>query len=92
MNIAPNHALTLVKIFIMSIEQIVDVTDSGLLTIQLPPTLLNNKKVKVIINDIDDTLDNKINLLKKASLDKEFLSDLKEVNNDFEFAESDIKE
>ncbi len=73
----------------MSIEQIVDVTDNGELTIQLPPSLINRKKVKVIINDIDDTLDKKINLLKKASLDKDFLSDLYEVNKDFEFADSD---
>ena len=75
----------------MSIEQIVDVTDSGQLTIQLPPSLINKKRVKVIINDIDENLNNKINLLKKASLDKEFLSDLTEVNKDFEFAESNIE-
>lgn len=34
------------------------------LTIQISPSL-NRKKVKVIINDIDDALDKKINLLKK---------------------------
>ncbi len=50
------------------------------------------KKVKVIINDIDDALDKKINLLKKTSLDKEFLADLREVNKDFEFAENNIEE
>ena len=60
----------------MLIEENADVTDKGQLTIQLPPSLANRKKVKVIINDIDDSLDNKISLLKKASFDKEFLSDL----------------
>lgn len=76
----------------MSIEQIADMTDSVQLTIQLPPSLANIKKVKVTINDIDDSLDNNINLLKKASFDKEFLSDPQEVNKDFEFAESNIEE
>ncbi len=76
----------------MAIEQIADVADSGKLTIQLPPSITNRKKVKVIINYIDDTLENKINLLKKASLDKDFVSDMEEVNKDFEFAESNIQE
>lgn len=84
--------LNLVENFTMSIEQIVDVPANGQLTIQLPDYLQNRKKVKLIINDIDDTLESKISLLKKASRDKDFLHDLQEVNNDFEFAESNIEE
>ncbi|MBA4139400.1 MAG: hypothetical protein H0X70_02685 [Segetibacter sp.] len=76
----------------MSIEQIVDVPPGGELKIQLPSYLKNRKRVKLIINDIDDTLENKITLLAKACNDKGFLSDMQEVNQDFEFAESKIEE
>ncbi|HVG41212.1 MAG TPA: hypothetical protein VM888_06340 [Chitinophagaceae bacterium] len=76
----------------MGIEQIVDVPPSGELTIQLPSSLKNSKRVKLVINEIDETLENKITLLTKACDDKDFLSDMQEVNNDFEFAESKIEE
>lgn len=76
----------------MTIEQIVDVPSGGQITIQLPFPLNNKKKVKLIINEFDDTLENKISLLQKASHDKDFLSDMQEINRDFEFADSHIKE
>ncbi len=72
----------------MSIEQIVDVPANGKLTIQLPSSLKDRKRVKLIINDIEDTLENKISLLKAACNDKDFLTDMQEVNKDFEFVES----
>lgn len=72
----------------MSIEQIVDVPANGKLTIQLPSSLKDRKRVKLIINDIEDTLENKIFLLKAACNDKDFLTDMQEVNKDFEFVES----
>jgi len=73
-------------------EQIVDVPANGQITIQLPASLKNSKQIKLTINDVDDTLQNKISLLKKASFDKDFLYDMEEVNNDFEFVESNIEE
>ncbi|MBD0289165.1 MAG: hypothetical protein ICV79_27660 [Flavisolibacter sp.] len=76
----------------MSIEQIIDVPANGQLVIQLPSSLKNKKRVKLIIDEIDEALENKIALLNKASQDKDFLSDLEEVNNDFEFIEKDIEE
>lgn len=76
----------------MQIEQIIDVPASGQLTIQLPSSLINKKRVKLVIHEVDDTLENKISLLKKAAQDKDFLFDLEEVNKDFEFAESNIEE
>jgi plasmid maintenance system killer protein len=72
----------------MSIEQIVDVPANGKLTIQLPSSLKDRKRVKLIINDIEDTLENKISLLKAACNDKDFLTDMQEVNKDFELVES----
>lgn len=76
----------------MPIEQIVDVPANGQLTIQLPSALKNQKRVKLIIDEVDDSLETKIRLLEKAAQDKDFLSDLKEVNKDFCFAESHIGE
>ncbi|MBD0279833.1 MAG: hypothetical protein ICV81_17990, partial [Flavisolibacter sp.] len=64
----------------MSIEQIVDVPESRQLIIQLPSSLKDKKRVKLIINEIDEALENKIALLQKSSQDKDFLSDLQEVN------------
>lgn len=76
----------------MSFEQVVDVPENGQITVQLPSTFVKSKQVKLIINNIEDTLETKIALLKKAPLDKDFLSDLREVNSDFQFAESNIEE
>ena len=75
----------------MSIEQIIDVPPGGQLTIQLPSSMKNKKRVKLIINDVEDSLENKIALLQKASADEDFLADMHEVNRDFEFAESKIE-
>lgn len=75
----------------MSIEQIIDVPENGQLSIALPSSFKNSKRVKLIINDIDDTLQRKISLLRQASLDKDFLADMQEVNQEFEFAESTIE-
>ena len=79
------------KILSMSIEQIIDVPPGGQLTIQLPSSMKNKKRVKLIINDVEDSLENKIALLQKASADEDFLADMHEVNRDFEFAESKIE-
>lgn len=75
----------------MGIEQIVEVPANGKLTIQLPSSL-KDKRVKLIINDIEDTLENKISLLKTSCNDKDFFNDMEEANKDFEFVESNIEE
>jgi hypothetical protein len=76
----------------MPIEQIVDVPASGQLTIQIPDSFKDRRQIRLIIDDIEDTLEIKIALLKKACNDKDFLRDLEEVNKDFQFAESNIEE
>ena len=74
----------------MSIEQIIDVPASGQVTLQIPDLFKNRKKVKLVFNSLDETIERKILLLKKASQDKDFLADQEEVSKDFEFAESSI--
>jgi hypothetical protein len=54
--------------------------------------LKDRRQIRLIIDDIEDTLEIKIALLKKACNDKDFLRDLEEVNKDFQFAESNIDE
>lgn len=76
----------------MSLEQILDVPLSGTLTIELPHTFSKQKKVKVTINGVNDNLEKKIALLKKAANDKQFLEDANDVNKDFEFAGTLITE
>ena len=76
----------------MSIEQIIDVPANGQLTIELPPALKNSKRVKVVIDKVEEDLETKIALMKKAADDKDFLYDLDEVVKDFENIESKIDE
>jgi hypothetical protein len=69
----------------MSIQQIIEVPADGQLKIKLPDSLKKRKKLKVIIEDVDETTDAKIAKLKNAVNDKDFLADLEEVKKDFEF-------
>lgn len=76
----------------MPVEQIMDVPENGQLTIQLPGYLKGSKKVKVVIDEVDDDREAKIALLKQAANDPLFLADMKEVNKDFEGIESNVEE
>lgn len=76
----------------MSVEQIVEVPENGQLIIQLPSFLKGSKKVKVVIDEIDEGREAKVALLKKAANDKLFLSDMEEVSRDFDGIESKIEE
>lgn len=75
----------------MSVEQIVKVPENGQLTIQLP-SALNSKKVKVVIDEVDEDREAKVALLRKAATDKLFLADMEEVSRDFDGIESKIEE
>ena len=48
------------------------------------------RKVMVIIEDIDDEQEDKINLLKKASKDPLFLDDIAEISADFESIDKEL--
>jgi hypothetical protein len=76
----------------MSVEQIIDVPENGKVIINIPESFKQLKRVRITINELDDTLDNKIALLKKSATDPFFVADMEEVNKDFEFIESKIDE
>ncbi len=75
----------------MAIEQIIDVPANGKLLIEIPGSQKNKTKLKIIINELDDTLESKIALLRNAIRDPDFLADMEEVNMDFEFIDSKIE-
>ena len=75
----------------MSVEQIVEVPENGEVTIQLPDALKSSKRVKIVIDEIDEEWEEKIALLQKAPYDKDFMADLYEVHKDFEGIEGPIE-
>ncbi len=66
----------------MTLKQICDVKNHQLI-ISLPDSFTDKKKVLVTIEDDFETHADKITLLKLASSDPLFLSDVKEVSDDF---------
>ncbi|MEX0810953.1 MAG: hypothetical protein WD048_01975 [Chitinophagales bacterium] len=70
-------------------EQIYDVPENKKLIIKLPENFGEHKKVLVIIDDSIDEKKSKLNLLKQASKDSNFLQDIEEVENDFNKIDSE---
>lgn len=75
----------------MPVEQIIDVPQSGELMIRVPDVLKNSKRVRVVIDEVDEEWEAKIALLQKAPHDKDFMADLYEVHKDFEGIEGPIE-
>lgn len=75
----------------MSVEQIVDVPENGEVTIQIPEGLKNSKRIKIVINEVDEDWEEKIALLQKAPYNKDFMADLYEVHNGFKNIEGPIE-
>ncbi len=73
----------------MTFEKIYEVQKDNRIIIKLPERFKSKKQVKVIIEDVDDSRQEKIKLLRKASKDPLFLSDINEINSDF--ADSDYE-
>ncbi len=67
----------------MKSEKIYEVQKDNRLIIKLPERFKSKKRVKVIIEDVNDSRKEKIKLLRKATKDPLFLSDIYEVNSDF---------
>ncbi len=67
----------------MTFEKTYEVQKDNRIIIKLPEKFKSTKRVKVIIEDVDDSKQEKIKLLIKASQDPLFLSDINEVNSDF---------
>ena len=74
----------------MTFEKTYEVQKDNRLIIKLPERFKSKKRVKVIIEDIDDSRQEKIKLLSKASRDPLFLSDINEVNSDFADSDSEL--
>lgn len=74
----------------MTYEKTYDVLNNDRLIIQLPEKFRSKKRVRVIIEDVDDARPDKIELMKKAVDDPLFLSDIEEVQSDFADADTEI--
>ena len=60
------------------------------LIIKLPERYKSKKRVRLIIEDIDDSRQEKIKLLRKASKDPFFLSDINKINSDFNDSDNEL--
>lgn len=72
----------------MTLKKVYQITGSELV-IHLPDTFRDKKKVLVVIDDSIDTVDKKLDLLKKAAFDPVFLKDVKEISEDFAAVENE---
>lgn len=74
----------------ITFEKTYNVQGNNQLVINLPERFKSRKRVRVIIEDIDENRDAKIEMLKKASTDPIFLSDIIEISSDFEISDSEV--
>jgi len=74
----------------MTFEKTYEVQKDNRLIIKLPDRFRSKKRVKVIIEDVDDSRQEKIKLLRNASKDPLFLSDINEVNSDFSNSDNEL--
>lgn len=75
----------------MPVEQIIDVPENGKLLIQLPDVLKKSKRIKIVLSEVDEELEQKIKMLENAPYDKDFMADLYEVHKDFERIEGPLE-
>ena len=73
----------------MTLKQVCNINNNQLI-INLPEKFSGRKKVMVIVEDIDDFVMDKNQLMKKAATDLLFLQDINEVNEDFDFIDNEI--
>ena len=64
----------------MTFERTYEIHNNQLI-ITLPNSFRNKKRVRVIVEDVDQHHSDKIKLLKKASTDPLFLADINEINS-----------
>ncbi len=74
----------------MTFEKTYEIQKDNRLIIKLPDRFRSKKRVKVIIEDVDDSRQEKIKLLRNASQDPLFLSDINEVNSDFSNSDNEL--
>jgi hypothetical protein len=73
----------------MTFEKTYEVQKDNRLIIKLPERFKSKKKVRVIIEDVDESRQEKIKLLRKSSKDPLFLSDINEINSDFKDSDNE---
>ena len=71
----------------MTFGKTYEIQKNNQLTIKLPEKFKSKKRVRIIIEDVDDDRNAKLDLLKKASKDPLFLSDIQEVKDDFQYSD-----
>jgi hypothetical protein len=78
--------ITLQKIVTVTFEKTYKIKNNEL-TIRLPEKFKSIKKVRVIVEEVENERSKKIQLLKKASTDPLFNSDIEDVKKDFRFSD-----
>ena len=74
----------------MTFEKTYEIQKNNQLTIKLPERFRSRKRVRIIIEDVDDDRNAKLDLLRKASKDPLFLSDIQEVKYDFQYSDREV--
>ena len=74
----------------MTYRQTCEIQNNNQVIITLPDQFKQKKKVRVIIEDLNDEQADKIKLLKKASKDPLFLADIDEINEDFKNIDKEL--
>lgn len=73
----------------MTLKRIYEIDNNHQLIITLPDDFKDVKRVLVTIDDDIDSKSSKLELLKQAAFDPLFLSDIKEINEDFNRIDSE---
>jgi len=74
----------------MTFEKTYEIQKNNQLTIKLPERLKSRKRVRIIIEDVDDDRNAKLDLLRNALKDPLFLSDIQEVKDDFQYSDREV--
>ena len=74
----------------MTFEKTYEIQKDNRLIINLPDRFKSKKRVKVIIEDVDESRQERIEMLKKASKDPLFLSDINEITSDFDDSDNEL--
>ena len=74
----------------MTFKQVCQVNNNQIV-VTLPPNFENRRQVTVLIDDQVDSREQKLDILKDASKDPLFLSDISEINSDFDSIDNETK-
>ena len=73
----------------MTFERTYEIKDGKQLIINLPDKFRSKKRVRVIIEDVDEDKQSKLEYLKRAANDPLFLSDVQEIQEDFQYTDKE---